>query len=120
MLESGKTVENQPQMLDALLGHSVYLFCISDFVMDASAVLEIETGGCPVLTRAVGIFRRARRRICCMTPAPHQIGRDSDMNHVRKECTSRDMAVQMETYVKRDTGIKSQVAREIADFLDKL
>lgn len=32
-----------------------------------------------------------------------------DMNHVRKECTSRDMAVQMETYVKRDTGIKSQV-----------
>ena len=43
-----------------------------------------------------------------------------DMNHVRKECTSRDMAVQMETYVKRDTGIKSQVAREIADFLDKL
>lgn len=50
MLESGKTVENQPQMLDALLGHSVYLFCISDFVMDASAALEIETGGCPVLT----------------------------------------------------------------------
>lgn len=43
-----------------------------------------------------------------------------DMNHVRKECTSRDMAVQMETYVKSDTGIKPQVAREIADFLDKL
>ena len=30
------------------------------------------------------------------------------------------MAVQMETYVKPDIGIKSQVAREIADFLDKL
>lgn len=51
-------------------------------------------------------------------PAPNC--RVQDMNHVRKECTSRDMAVQMETYVKRDTGIKSQVAREIADFLDKL
>ena len=43
-----------------------------------------------------------------------------DMNHVLKECTSTDMAVQMETYVKPDIGIKSQVAREIADFLDKL
>ena len=51
MLESGKTEEKQPQMLDALLGHSVYLFCIVDFVMDASAALEIETGGCPMLTR---------------------------------------------------------------------
>lgn len=43
-----------------------------------------------------------------------------DMNHVLKECTSTDMVVQMETYVKPDIGIKPQVARKIADFLDRL
>ena len=120
-LKLGKTVENVPQMLNALFRPSVQRFLISDFAVDPAA--ELQKIECPVLIiqgdKDIQVGVGEANLLHDARPASKLVV-IQDMNHVLKECTSTDMAVQMETYVKPDIGIKSQVAREIADFLDKL
>lgn len=108
-------------MLYALFRPSVQPYLISDFAVDPVAVLQ--SVDVPVLiiqgdkdlqigVEDVRLLQEAR--------PDAELVIIPNMNHVLKPCVSTDMAVQMETYVKPDLRIEPQVAREIADFIERL
>lgn len=120
-LKTGREVELVPQMLYALFRPSVQPYLISDFAVDPVVVLQgVDV---PVLIiqgdkdLQIGV---EDARLLQEARPDAKLVIIPNMNHVLKPCVSTDMAVQMETYVKPDIRIEPQVAREIADFIERL
>lgn len=120
-LKMGRMVEQVPQMLYALFRPSVQPYLISDFAVDPVAVLQGVDVSVLIIQGDKDLQIGVEDARLLQEARPDaELVIIPNMNHVLKPCVSTDMAVQMETYVKPDLRIEPQVAREIADFIERL
>lgn len=120
-LKMGRMVEQVPQMLYALFRPSVQPYLISDFAVDPVAVLQGVDVPVLIIQGDKDLQSGVEDARLLQNARPDaELVIIPNMNHVLKPCVSTDMVVQMETYVKPDIRIEPQVAREIADFIERL
>lgn len=119
-LKAGKLCEKVPFGFEALFRNSVQPYMISWFRYDPAQ--EIASLTIPVLiiqgTSDIQVSEDDANRLHEANPAS-VLKILEGMNHVLKDCVSKDMAKQMPSYTSPDIPINGKVAFDVAEFVKK-